>query len=423
MGAAMRGSDALTGALFSYVDLEDRVPADHPLRVIRAVVNEVLRALDADFGAMYSDFGRQSIPPERLLRGSLIQAFYTVRSERQLMEQLDYNLLFRWFVGLGIDDPVWDHSTYSKNRDRLLEADIAKKFLAAILAHSQVAPLLSDDHFTVDGTMVQAWASMKSFLPQEQLAPNPPPPDTGSPPPSELLPITPSAGPPPETGSNIEPDAALPATPSTTEAAPMTTDTATKPKKSRNAEVDFHGQKRSNATHASVTDLQARLYKKGKGKEAKLSYIGHAMTENRHGLVVQTEMTQATGKAEREAAKLMIEAHDPGSERRITVGADKGYDTADFVADLRAMCVTPHVAQNNKGRASAIDARTTRHPGYAISQKKRKLVEEPFGWGKTIGGLARPMRRGTPRMGFVFTFTMAAYDLIRLPRIFANATA
>jgi transposase len=423
MGAAMRGSDAVTGALFSYVDLEDRVPADHPLRVIRAVVNEVLRALDADFGAMYSDFGRQSIPPERLLRGSLIQAFYTVRSERQLMEQLDYNLLFRWFVGLGIDDPVWDHSTYSKNRDRLLEADIAKKFLAAILAHSQVAPLLSDDHFTVDGTMVQAWASMKSFLPQEQLAPNPPPPDTGSPPPSELLPITPSAGPPPETGSNIEPDAALPATPSTTEAAPMTTDTATKPKKSRNAEVDFHGQKRSNATHASVTDLQARLYKKGKGKEAKLSYIGHAMTENRHGLVVQTEMTQATGKAEREAAKLMIEAHDPGSERRITVGADKGYDTADFVADLRAMCVTPHVAQNNKGRASAIDARTTRHPGYAISQKKRKLVEEPFGWGKTIGGLARPMRRGTPRMGFVFTFTMAAYDLIRLPRIFANATA
>lgn len=420
----MRGSDAVTGALFSYVDLEERVPADHPLRVIRAVVNEVLLALDADFGAMYSDFGRQSIPPERLLRGSLIQAFYTVRSERQLMEQLDYNLLFRWFVGLGIDDPVWDHSTYSKNRDRLLEADIAKKFLAAILAHSQVAPLLSDDHFTVDGTMVQAWASMKSFVPKEQVAPNPPPPDAGSPPtPAEPLPDAPSAVPPPETGSNIEPDTAPPATPSTTEAAPMTTDTAAEPNKSRNAEIDFHGHKRSNATHASVTDLQARLYKKGKGKEAKLSYIGHAMTENRHGLVVQTEMTQATGTAEREAAKLMIEAHDPGSERRITVGADKGYDTAAFVADLRAMCVTPHVAQNNKRRASAIDARTTRHPGYAISQKKRKLVEEPFGWGKTIGGLARPMRRGTQRMGFVFTFTMAAYDLIRLPRIFANAAA
>ena len=203
----------------------------------------------------------------------------------------------------------------------------------------------------------------------------------------------------------------------------MTTDAAVEPRKSRNAEVDFHGQKRSNEMHASVTDPQARLYRKGKGREAKLSYLGHAMTENRHGLVVQTEMTQATGTAEREAAKAMIEAHAPESERRITVGADKGYDTADFVADLRAMCVTPHVAQNNKGRASAIDARTTRHPGYAVSQKKRKLVEEPFGWGKVIGGLARPMRRGLASMSFVFTFTMAAYDLIRLPRIFAEAAA
>ena len=411
----MRGSDAVTGSLFSYVDLEDRVPAKHPLRVIREVVNEVLISLDADFAAMYSDIGRKSIPPERLLRGSLIQAFYTVRSERQLMEQLDYNLLFRWFVGLGIDDPVWDHSTYSKNRDRLLAADVAKKFLAAILAHGRVAPLLSDDHFTVDGTMVQAWASMKSFLPKDGTGSNAPPPDAGSPPPAD----EPSAPPP----SKTEPDAASPATPSPTKAAPMTTDTADEPKKSRNAEVDFHGQKRSNETHASVTDPQARLYKKGKGKEAKLSFLGHAMTENRHGLVVQTEMTQATGTAEREAAKLMIEAHAPGSERRITVGADKGYDTAGFVADLREMCVTPHVAQNNKGRASAIDARTTRDPGYAISQKKRKLVEEPFGWGKTIGGLARPMRRGTSRLGFVFTFTMAAYDLIRLPRIFAQAAA
>ena len=419
----MRGSDAVTGSLFSYVDLEDRVPADHPLRVIREVVNEVLAALDADFSGMYSDFGRASIPPERLLRGSLIQAFYTVRSERQLMEQLDYNLLFRWFVGLGIDDPVWDHSTYSKNRDRLLEADVAKKFLAAILAHKRVAPLLSDDHFSVDGTMVQAWASMKSFLPKEQAAPNPPPPDAGSPPPAEPLPDEAGAAPPPETGSKAEPDTASPATPIPTEATPMTTDTAAEPKKSRNAEVDFHGSKRRNATHASITDPQARLYRKGKGKEAKLSYLGHAMTENRYGLVVETAMTQATGTAEREAAKAMIEAHAPGSERRITVGADKGYDTADFVADLRQMCVTPHVAQNNKGRASAIDARTTRHPGYAVSQKKRKLVEEPFGWGKVIGGLARPMHRGVARMGFVFTFTMAAYDLIRLPRIFAQAAA
>ena len=416
----MRGSDAVTGSLFSYVDLEDRVPAKHPLRVIRDVVNEVLVALDADFAAMYSDFGRASIPPERLLRGSLIQAFYTVRSERQLMEQLDYNLLFRWFVGLGIDDPVWDHSTYSKNRDRLLEADVAKKFLAAILAHSQVAPLLSDDHFTVDGTMVQAWASMKSFLPKDGAGSNPP--DAGCPPSSEPLPDEPSAEPPPETGSKTEPDAE----PNPTEAAPMITDTTAEPKKSRNTEVDFHGQKRSNATHASVTDPQARLYKKGKGKEAKLSFLGHAMTENRHGLVVETEMTQATGTAEREAAKLMINAHDPGSERRITVGADKGYDTADFVADLRAMHVTPHVAQNDKGRRSAIDARTTRHPGYAQSQKKRKLVEEPFGWGKVIGGLARPMRRGKTHVGYAFTFVMAAYDLVRLPKLlggYANTLA
>ena len=426
----MRGSDAVTGSLFSYVDLEDRVPAHHPLRIIREVVNEVLAALDADFAAMYCDFGRASIPPERLLRGSLIQAFYTVRSERQLMEQLDYNLLFRWFVGLGVDDPVWDHSTYSKNRDRLLEADVAKKFLAAILAHSQVAPLLSDDHFTVDGTMVQAWASMKSFLPKDAAAASNPPPEAGRPPSADgaeaaaAEPVPPnetSAAPPPQT----RPAVSASPTQTTTEAAPMSTQTANaaEPKKNRNAEVDFHGQKRSNATHASVTDPQARLYRKGKGKEAKLSFLGHAMTENRHGLVVQTELTQATGTAEREAAKIMIETHAPGSERRITVGADKGYDTADFVADLRAMCVTPHVAQNTKGRASAIDARTTRHPGYAVSQKKRKLVEEPFGWGKVIGGLARPMRRGVARMGFVFTLTMAAYDLIRLPRIFAEAAA
>ena len=434
----MRGSDGVTGSLFSYVDLEDRVPANHPLRVIREVVNEVLVALDSDFAAMYSHFGRASIPPERLLRGSLIQAFYTVRSERQLMEQLDYNLLFRWFVGLGIDDPVWDHSTYSKNRDRLLEADVAKKFLAAILAHKRVAPLLSDDHFTVDGTMVQAWASMKSFVPKDAAAAsNPQPPQSGGrptvvEPPTEhersgVETAAVAAEPaPPQTPRSPQPspDAASPTPQNSTEAAPMITATAADTaKKSRNAEVDFHGQKRSNATHASITDPQARLYKKGKGKEAKLSFLGHAMTENRHGLVVQTQMTQATGTAEREAAKTMIETHAPGSERRITVGADKGYDTADFVADLRAMCVTPHVAQNNKGRASAIDARTTRHPGYAVRQKKRKLVEEPFGWGKTIGGLARPMRRGTPRMGFVFTFTMAAYDLIRLPRIFAEATA
>lgn len=424
----MRGSDAVTGSMFSYVDLEARVPAKHPLRVIREVVNEVLVALDPEFAKMYAALGRPSIPPEKLLRGSLIQAFYTIRSERQLMEQLDYNLLFRWFVGLGVDDPVWDHSTYSKNRDRLLDADVARKFLKAILAHRRVAPLLSDDHFSVDGTLVQAWASMKSFLPKDG-ATSGTPPEVGGPPTAESAPVAepvspaePSAPPPPETAAATQ---ALPI-PDTTEATPMSTDTAdtaTDAKKSRNAEVDFHGQKRCNATHASVTDPEARLYRKGKGKEAKLSFIGHAMTENRHGLVVETDMTQATGTAEREAAKAMIEAHDPGSERRITVGADKGYDTADFVADLRQMCVTPHVAQNVKGRASAIDARTTRHPGYAVSQKKRKLVEEPFGWGKVTGGLARPMRRGVAHMGYAFTFVMGAYDLVRLPKLIGGHAA
>ena len=429
----MRGSDAVSGSLFSYVDLEDRVPAKHPLRLVREIVNEVLLALDAEFAKMYAALGRPSIPPEKLLRGSLLQAFYTIRSERQLMEQLDYNLLFRWFVGLGIDDPVWDHSTYSKNRDRLLDADVAKKFLAAILAHRQVAPLLSDEHFTVDGTLIQAWASMKSFVPKPEVPEGgdgasgtgtPPPSETGT---AEAEASSKTSAPKPEkdetAGNNQTKD-----TPATTkpeaDTMPATTDTADQ--KSRNPQVDFHGQKRSNATHASTTDPEARLYRKGRGKESKLCFIGHAMTENRHGLVVQTEMTQATGTAEREAAKAMINAHDPGSDRRITVGADKGYDTADFVADCRAMHVTPHVAQSDKGRRSAIDARTTRHPGYAISQKKRKLVEEPFGWGKVIGGLARPMRRGKAHVGYAFTFVMAAYDLVRLPKLlggYANALA
>jgi len=414
----MRGSDAVTGSMFSYVDLEDRVPAKHPLRVIREVVNEVLIALDAEFSAMYSDLGRPSISPERLFRGSLIQAFYTIRSERQLMEQLDYNLLFRWFVGLGIDDPVWDHSTYSKNRDRLLEADVARKFLKAILAHRRVAPLLSDDHFTVDGTLVQAWASMKSFVPKE-----PPPPAADGPGPEAEAPAKPAEK--PETQASAEAakadDKAQTADTETT--TPMQSTDAEADRKSRNEGVDFHGQKRTNTTHVSTTDPEARLFRKGRGKEAKLSYMGHATTENRHGLVVETEMTQATGTAEREAAKAMIESHAPGSERRLTVGADKAYDTADFVAGMRQICVTPHVAQNTKGRSSAIDARTTRHEGYAVSQKKRKLIEEAFGWGKTIGGLARPMRKGKSRMGFVFTFTMAAYDLVRLPRLFAEANA
>lgn len=409
----MRGSDAVTGSLFSYVDLEARVPAQHPLRIIRAVVNAVLVSLDGELAQMYAGLGRPSIAPERLLRGSLLQAFYTVRSERQLMEQLNYNLLFRWFVGLGIDDPVWDHSTYSKNRDRLLEADIAKKFLQAILAHPEVAPLLSDEHFSVDGTLIQAWASMKSFVPKEGV-----PPDAGAPPASNSGAGAERA----QTEESEQPRPEASSAPAKFRDATAMHNSDGK-KQSRNEEVDFHGQKRSNATHASTTDLQARLFRKGKGKEAKLCFMGHATTENRHGLVVETQLTQATGTAEREAAKAMIESHSPGSERQLTVGTDKAYDTADFVADLRAMCVTPHVAQNTKGRASAIDGRTTRHSGYTVSQRKRKLIEEAFGWGKTIGGLARPMRRGIARMGFAFTFTMAAYDLIRLPRLIAAADA
>ena len=405
----MRGSDAATGAMFSYVDIEARVPGKHPIRVIRRIVNEVLERLDADFAAMYAAIGRPSIAPEKLLRASLLQAFFTVRSERLLMERLDYDLMFRWFVGLGIDDPVWDHSTFSKNRDRLLEADIARKFLKSILEHRKVAPLLSDEHFTVDGTLVTAWASLKSFVPKEAAVGEPPPSDDGGGKP-------PTAGPKPTKTQATEPTSAEPD--KTEIAKPMPTATEAD-KRSRNEEVDFHGQKRCNDTHVSTTDPQARLFRKGPGKEARLSYMGHAMTENRNGLVVETGFTQATGTAEREEAKAMIERHSPGSERRLTVGADKAYDVAGFVADLRAMCVTPHVAQKAKG--SAIDARTTRHPGYAISIRRRKLVEEPFGWAKTIGGLARPKLKGRARQGFAFTFIMAAYDLVRLPRLIAAA--
>jgi transposase len=404
----MRGSDRTTGSLFSYVDVEARIPAEHPLRLIRRIVNDVLAALDAEFDRLYEPTGRDSIPPERLLRGSLLQMFYSIRSERQLMEQMDYNLLYRWFVGLGIDDPVWDHSTYSKNRNRLLEADIARLFLKGILEHREVAPLLSTEHFTVDGTLVNAWASLKSFVPKGDARGGvPPAPPAGG----EAAAKDAS----PHRDSQESTDAAKAADKKT----PMqSTDTDTR---SRNAEVDFHGRKRSNATHASTTDGQARLYRKGKGKEARLAYMGHAMAENRHGLIVEASLTQATGTAEREAAKDLVHAHAPGSTRRLTLGADKAYDTAGFIADCRAMCVTPHVAQNTAGRASAIDARTTRHEGYGVSQRKRKLIEEAFGWAKTIAGLARPMRRGAARMGQAFTFAMAAYDLIRLPKLIATA--
>ena len=341
----MRGSDAKSGSLFSYVDLEQRVPAKHPLRTIRGIVNDVLAALDAEFERLYEDTGRQSIAPERLLRASLLQAFYSVRSERQLMEQINYNLLFRWFVGLGIDDAVWDHSTFSKNRDRLLDADVAAKFLEAVLRHPKVKRFLSDAHFSVDGTLVEAWASLKSFRAKD------------------------GSGEPPAPG--------------------------------RNGERDFHKEKRTNDTHESTTDPDAKLYKKGQGREARLCFMGHALIENRHGLVVQADATAANGTAEREAALAMIDRHDPGSERPLTLGADKAYDASEFVADLRQMCVKPHVAQ--KARSSAIDGRTTRHAGYAVSQRKRKLVEEAFGWGKTIAGLAKMKVRGLPRVRFKFT--------------------
>jgi transposase len=394
----MRGSDLRSGELFSYVDLEARVPAKHPLRKIRQIVNDVLQGLDGAFAELYAVAGRPSIPPERLLRASLLQAFYTIRSERQLMEQLDYNLLYRWFVGLGIDDPVWVPTVFSKNRDRLLGADVAKQFLKQLLAHREVSPLLSDEHFCVDGTQLQAWASMKSFVPKETVSGD----DTGAPPPAG-----PGPGAAAGTGECAE-----------TAPLPEPADAPETGHGHRNAEVNFHGQKRSNATHASATDAGARLYRKGRGKEAKLSYIGHTLMENRTGLIVEASVTAASGYAEREAALALIESHRPG-RRRLTLGADKAYDAAEFVEDLRALNVTPHIAQNDTSRRSAIDGRTTRHPGYAVSQQKRKRIEEPFGWGKMIGGLARPMLRGAARLGFKFTLTMAAYDLIRLPKLLA----
>ena len=302
----MRGEDERSGKLFSYVDLEARVRRDHPLRGIRVLVNAALLALERDFTALYSSMGRPSIPPEKLLRSMLLQAFYSIRSERLLMERLEYDLLFRWFVGIGVDDAVWDHSVFSKNRDRLLKGDIAAKFLTAVLSQPKVKKLLSTDHFSVDGTLIEAWASMKSVKPK-----------------------SPDSAEPPASGG-------------------------------RNAEADFHGQKRSNETHASTTDRDARLYRKGRGKEAKLCFMGHGLMENRHGLLVDACLTLADGHAERVAALHMVE---PLADRphRITLGADKAYDAEDFVNELRSMRVTPHVAQNTSGRRSAIDSRTTQH--------------------------------------------------------------
>ena len=387
----MRGTDEKSGSLFSYVDLEERIPAKHPLRKIRQVVNDALASLDGEFAALYADFGRPSIAPERLIRASLIQILFSVRSERQLMEQMEYNLMFRWFVGLGIDDLVWVATVFTKNRDRLLTTDMSRKVMAAILAHREVAPLLSDEHFSVDGTLIKAWASMKSF---QQKAEGPPPDNEG---PDD--PPTPSIA-PDNQPTQSEPE---------TEPMPHTNH------RNRNAEVDFKGEKRSNATHASTTDPEARLYKKSPGAGATLCFMGHALMENRHGLVVQGDLTQADGHAERRAALDMVHRHSPGSTRRLTLGADKGYDAAEFVSDLREACVTPHVAQ--KSRHSAIDGRTTRHQGYALSIKHRKRIEEAFGWAKTVGGMAQTVYRGVERVRSRFILTMAANNLARLPRL------
>jgi transposase len=367
----MRGTDKRSGELFSYVDLEQRVRADHPLRAIRETANAALDAISADFSTLYAPVGRPSIAPEMLLRALLLQAFYSIRSERQLMERLEYDLLFRWFVGLGMDDQVWDHSTFSTNRDRLLDGDIAAKFLAAVLAQPRVKRLLSSQHFSVDGTLIEAWASIKSFKPR---GPRGDGDDDGG-----------------DDGGN------------------------------RNAAVDFRGEKRSNATHASTTDPDAMLYRKGPGMEARLCFIGHGLMENRSGLIVGTRLTRVSGHAERLAALDLIAAHGD-RPWPVTVGADKGYDARDFVMELRVLNVRPHVAQNSSGRRSAIDRRTTRHPGYATSQRIRKRIEEAFGWIKTVAGLKKTRFRGLARVDLAFTFAAAAYNLVRLPRLLAGAS-
>jgi transposase len=357
----MRGADEQPGSMFSYVSLEERVPQDHPLRAIRRITDRALDRLSPQFGTLYINFGRPSIPPEKLLRALLLQALYTIRSERQLMEQLNYNLLFRWFVGLGMDDTVWSPTTFSKNRARLLTGDIAQAFFEAVLIHADTARLLSDEHFTVDGTLLEAWASHKSFQRRDE----PPPDDPG------------------------------------------------------NAGINFRGEQRRNATHQSTTDPDARLYKKGVGRPAQLAYGGHVLMENRSGLIVAARVTPADGYGERDAALLMAE-RIPGG--RVTLGMDKGYDYPAFIAELRHMGVTPHVAQNATNRRSAIDRRTTRHPGYAISQRRRKRVEQAFGWMKTIGGLRKVRHRGGLLVAWIFTFTAAAYNLTRLRRLLpANA--
>ena len=354
----MRGRDIQQSAMFSYVSPEARVPVEHPLRPIRLMVDIALKELSPAFNRMYVAFGRPSIAPEKLLRALLLQVLYTIRSERMLMEQLEYNLLFRWFVGLSADDPVWVPTVFSKNRDRLMEGDVAQKFFDRILAQAEATNLTSDEHFSVDGTLIEAWASQKSF--QRKEGPEPPPPDDPG-----------------------------------------------------NPTINFRGEKRSNDTHESTTDPEARLARKSGGHESKLAYCGNVIIENRNGLVVDTELVQPSGTAERDAAMLMAERID-GTDR-VTIAADKAYDTKDFVAEMRNLQVTPHVSQNeNRPGGSAIDGRTTRHAGYQVSQRKRKRIEEVFGWMKTVGMLRKTRHRGVFKVGWVFTFTAAAYNLVRM---------
>jgi len=359
----MRGDDLQQAGMFSYLSPEQRVPADHPLRAIRKISDAVFVQLSPEFAKLYAPMGRPSIAPEKLLRALLLQVLYSVRSERLLMEELDYNMLFRWFVGLNLDDRVWDPTTFTKNRERLLRGDIAEQFFAAVLEQARGYELLSDEHFTVDGTLLEAAASLKSFQSKD------------------------------DKDNKDGPPAAV----------------------SGNPDVNFRGEKRSNDTHQSTTDPEAMLCRKGKGKEAKLGYAGHLLMENRNGLAVSACVSAATGTAEREAA--LAFAEEISGHGRVTLGGDKNYDTHDFVQDLREFEVTPHVAQNNTNRKSAIDGRTTRHEGYQISQRKRKRIEEIFGWLKSVGLLRKLRHRGTERVNWIFIFATAAYNLVRMRKL------
>lgn len=357
----MRGPDIKRSQEQFTASPEELVPPAHPLRAMKTMADAVLSEMSPIFESIYSFAGRPSIPPERLLRAQLLQVLYTVRSERMLVEQLGYNMLFRWFVGMSGTEPVWDASTYAKNRERFIAGAVAEEFFDRVVALADKAGLMSDEHFSVDGTLLEAWASHKSFKPKDGSSKDDPPPDDPG-----------------------------------------------------NPTVDFKGEKRSNATHQSTSDPDARLYKKSKGDAAKMAYLGHAVTENRHGLIAAVTVTHASGTAEREAGIDLIAEVGGANTQRLTLGADKNYDTKDFVAALRELAVTPHVAQNDKNRKSAIDGRTTRHAGYEVSQRKRKLIEEVFGWMKTVGGLRKLRHRGVPRVNWMFTFAAAAYNLVRV---------